>query len=186
LWSRHEKEIAMRRIVSNRYAVAVTLLVLFTVSAILLKPRVARAFTLIASTIYFDPVSLTPAQTLHVHVVNQVGMASFGIFVTLKPTTPGLGTAVSGAAIILAPGDGADQSFPFVSLAPTLGTTRIPVVCKIDVFAIPPGGTPPPSDFSARIASSVEIIDDATGRPTEITTTHHIVNATTGPCVSCN
>jgi len=175
----------MRRIVSNRLAAAVALLVVLTGSAILLKPRVARAFTLLTSTIYFDPVSLTSAQTLHVHVVNQLGTAPIGIFVTLKPTTPGLGSAVSGAAITLSPGDGADQSFTFASLSPTPGTTRIPVVCTIAVVAIPPG-PPLPADFSARTASSVEIIDDVTGRPTEITTTHHIVHATTGPCAFCN
>ncbi|HEY8132125.1 MAG TPA: hypothetical protein VII12_09545 [Thermoanaerobaculia bacterium] len=176
----------MRRLVSqHRLATAVAFLVFFTGSAILLKPHVARAFTLISSTIYFDPVSLTPAQTLHVHVVNQLGTTPIGIFVTLKPTTPGLGSAVSGAAVTLSPGDGADQSFPFASLSPTPGTTRIPVVCTIAAVAIPPGA-PLPSDFSARTASSVEIIDDVTGRPTEITTTHHIVNATTGPCAFCN
>jgi hypothetical protein len=174
----------MRRFISHRFAAAVTLLVLFTGSAILLKPRVARAFTIINSTIYFDPVSATPGQTLHVHVVNQLGLAPIGIFVTVKPTTPGLGSPVSGPTVTLFPGDGSDQSFPFVSLAPTPGTTRIPVVCTIAVVGIPPG-TPLPPDFSARTASSVEIIDDVTGRPTEIVTTHHIANSLI-PCVFCN
>ncbi|HEX9406805.1 MAG TPA: hypothetical protein VF975_05780 [Thermoanaerobaculia bacterium] len=175
----------MRRIISQyRLATALALLVLFTASAILLKPRVARAFTLITSTIFFDPVSVTAGQTLHVHVVNHLGAAPIGILVTVKPTTPGLGTSVSGVGVTLAPGDGTDQSFTFASLSPTPGTTRIPVLCIITVVAIPPG-PPLPSDFSGRTASSVEIIDDVTGRPTEITTTHHIVNMTS-PCTSCN
>jgi hypothetical protein len=176
----------MRRIVSrHRIATAtITLLVLLSGSAILLYPRIARAFTLVTATIYFDPISVTAGQTLHVHLVNQLGASPYGFFTTCKPTTPGLGTAVSGAAITLNVGDGSDESFPFAGFAP-VGTTRIPVVCKVAVLALPPP-SPTPSDFSGRIASSIEIIDDTTGRPTQILASRHIVLPTTGPCVSCN
>jgi hypothetical protein len=177
----------MRRIVSrHRIATAtITLLFLLSGSAILLYPRIARAFTLVTATIYFDPISVTSDQTLHVHLVNQLGASPYGFFTTCKPTTPGLGTAASGAAITLAVGDGSDESFPFAAFAPTVGTTRIPVVCKVAVLVLPPP-SPIPGDFSGRIASSIEIIDDKTGRPTQILASRHIVLPTTGPCVSCN
>jgi hypothetical protein len=166
-------------------AIIITSVVLLTGSAIVLKPHVAHAFTLVSSLIYFDPVSVTVGQTVHVHVVNRLGTTPFGIFITVNPTTSGAGSPVSGAAVTLAPGDGLDQSFTFFAFSPPPGATRIPVVANVQVVAIPPS-TSVPFDFSGRLATSVEIIDDATGRPTtEIATTHHVVNTTT-PCVFCN
>jgi hypothetical protein len=175
----------MRRIVSRRGIAVGTfaLVLIFAGSAILLEPRIARAFTIINSTIYFDPVSVPVGHTLQLHVVNQLGTAPIGIFPTLKPTDPALGSPVSGAAVTISPGNGNDQSFPFVSLAPTPGTTRIPVVCTVAVVGIPPAILP--ADFSGRIASSIEIIDDATGKPTELVASRHIVITTT-PCLFCN
>ena len=175
----------MRRIVSrHRIATAtITLLILLSGSAILFYPRIARAFTLFPSTIFFDPISVTTGQTLHVHFVNQFGATPYGIFVTCKPTSAALGSPVSGAAVAVNPGDGVDQSFPFVGFSPSPATTRIPVVCKIEIV-VPPSGMPP-HDFSGRVASSVEIIDDVTGRPTEIITTHHVLLGT-NPCEYCN
>jgi hypothetical protein len=175
----------MSRIVSrHRFATGVSaFLVLIAASAILLQPRIARAFTLVTSTIYFDPVSVPVGHTLQLHVVNQLGAGPIGIFPTLKPTSPALGSTVTGAAAAIPPGDGNDQSFPFAGFSPTPATTRIPVVCSIAVVGT--GGSTLPFDFSGRIASSIEITDDATGKPTAILAARHIV-ITSSPCLFCN
>jgi len=168
----------------RRIAIAFAFLVLLTGSLVLLNPRIAHAFTILVSTIYFDPVSVTPAQTIHVHIFNHFMTAPVGVLVTVRPTVAGLGSTVMGPAVTLNMGDGTDQSFSFLALSPTPGTTRIPVVCDISFVPIPPATTLP-LDFSGRVATSAEIIDDVTGRPTEITTTHHVLN-TINPCVFCN
>jgi hypothetical protein len=173
----------MSRIVSrHRIVTGVSaFLVLLAASAILLQPRIARGFTVIFSTIYFDPISVPSGHTLQLHVVNQLGANAIVIRPTLKPTSPALGGTVTGAAATINPGDGYDQSFTFAAFSPTPGTTRIPVVCSIAVVANPPL----PNDFSGTIASSIEITDDATGQPTAILASRHVVIKTT-PCVFCN
>ena len=191
----------MKRIVSTHRlaAAAFTLLVLCAGSWILLKPRAAQAFTLVPANVAFDPISVTTGQTLHLHFVNQFGVVnqihgvqirtvSYGIFATCRPTTPGLGGPVTGAPATLNPGDGSDESFPFIAFAPTAGTTRIPVVCTVGV--VDASGAALTDDFSGRIASSIEIIDDATGRPTEFNASRHIMLTTKqgnlAPCLFCN
>ena len=181
----------MKRIVSKHRLVSslFIVMVVLSVSGILLRPRPAYAFTILPGQIIYDPVSVIQSHTLHVHVVNQLGMTPFGFFIQCKPTTPGLGSPASSAAFVLAPGDGSDQDFPFAAFAPTPGTTRIPVVCNVQVVVAPPATLP--ADFSGRVNSSVEIIDDTTGKQMLILGSRHIAlmpSATSPPtpCVFCN
>ena len=152
----------------------------------LLGPRVVRAFTLPNNIIYFDPISVPVGHTLHVHVVNELGAAAINFRAVLKPTTPAAGSSVVGATVNLNPGDGFDQEFSFLAFAPPAGVSRVPVVCTIFV-----AGAALPTDWSGRVATSVEIIDDATGKQTAILGGRHIVRGGPGgsplsPCLSCN
>lgn len=167
--------------------VTIALLALVAVSASLLGPRIARAFTLIPSIIYFDPVSVPVDHTLHVHLVNQFGTGPWNFQASCKPTTPGAGITVLGAPVILSPGDGSDQAFTFADFLPPAGANRVPVVCTIGV-TVPPGDTLP-NNWSGRVASSVEIVDDASGQQTAILGYRHIVTLRPNGlrfCLHCN
>ena len=178
----------MRRIVSTRRfaAASLTALVVCASAWILLRPRPAQAFTLVPNAIIFDPISVTGGQTLHLHLVNQASSVTYSVFTNCKPTTP-VGDLIFAPAAALPPGAGIDQSYPFTMFVPTPGTTRMAVVCAIGL--VDATGAKLADDFSGRLASSIEIIDDGTGRPTEFNASRHIMlmkggNAT--PCLFCN
>jgi hypothetical protein len=179
----------MKRFLAGRRFLGVAaLLALVALPAILLGPRLARAFTLVPTIVYFDAVSVPVDHTLHVHLVNQFGTGPMIFRASLKPTTPGAGSPVLGAAITLNPGEGSDQSFTFAGFSPPAGATYVPVVASILVSAA--GGGALPADWSGRVASSVEILDDQTGRQTAILGSRHIVVLGPGGaptfCVFCN
>lgn len=174
----------MKRIFSHPRIAAGTLafLILVAVSAILLKPQIAQAFTIPEGIIFFDPISVPPGHTVHVNIVNHIGTGPFNFTISMKPTTPAVGTPPPNVSVSLAPGAGTDQSFTFASFSPPAGTTRVPFVCTLLVDT-PTGMVP--NDFSGRIASSIEIVDDATGKPTEILASRHIVFRR-NPCLDCS
>ena len=166
------------------------LLALVAVPAVLLGPRIARAFTLIPTIIYFDPISVPVDHTLHVHLVNQFGTGPMVFRTSLKPTTPTAGSPVLAGAFTLNPGEGNDQAFSFAAFAPPAGATRVPVV--VTILVAPGGGGSLPADWSGRVASSVEIVNDITGLQTAILGGRHIIRGgppggtTPTPCLFCN
>ncbi len=180
----------MKRFPSRRrLAVAAAVLALVAAVGLVVGPRIVRAFTLPSNIIYFDPVSVPTGHTAHVHIVNELGAASMDFRAFLKPTTPAVGSPVVGATVSLAPGDGLDQDFAFASFAPPAGVTRVPVV--VTIFVTLTGGGSLGSDWSGRVASSIEIIDDATGQQTAILGGRHILRSGAGgsgpsPCLFCN
>jgi hypothetical protein len=173
----------MKRVLSHpRFAAGtVAVLALITVAAILIKPPTARAFTLINFTgFFFDPISVNVSHTLHVNVSNHLGPGPLVIRGTCKPTPTGVGSSVPFGPVTLNSGDGIDVPIPWASFA---APDRIPVVCTVAV--LPSGGGTVPFDFSARIASSVEIVDDKTNLPTANISSRHILLAS-GPCIVCD
>lgn len=180
----------MKRLFANRrfLGITATTLALVAISALLLWPRLARAFTLVNTTIYFDPVSVPAGHTLHVHLVNQLGTGAMALLPTLMPTTPAAGGRVLGSPVTLNPGEGSDQAFTFAGFSPPAGATRVPVVCSIQVWGSATSALP--ADWSGRVASSVEIVDDVTGAQVAILGSRHIVlvppTGTLTPCLFCN
>jgi hypothetical protein len=180
----------MKRLFQKRRLLGVTsaMLALVVTSTVLLRPRVARAFTLVNNTIYFDPVAVPAGHTLHVHLVNQFGAGAMMFRPVLKPTTPAAGSSVLGTFVSLNPGEGSDQSFAFSGFAPPAGATRVPVVCSILVTGSATSALP--ADWSGRVASSVEVVDDATGVPVALLGGRHIVRSPVvgalTPCLFCN
>jgi hypothetical protein len=180
----------MKRFLARRRFLGSTiaLFALVAGSATLLGPRLVRAFTLIPTIIYFDPVSVPVDHTIHVHLVNQFGTSPMIFRASLKPTTPAAGTPVVVGPVTLAPGAGSDQPVTFAAFAPPAGVTRVPVVCTIIVGAA--GGGALPADWSGRVASSVEVISDLSGEQTAILGSRHIVVAGPGGapafCLFCN
>lgn len=174
--------VAVRRLLGT-----VALLAAVAVPAILLGPRVVRAFTLPPDVIFFDPISVPVDHTLRVHLVNELGAGHMIFRPFVQPTTPGYGRSVAGAAVSLGPGIGAELGFTFARFAPPAGVTRVPVVCTILVSA---ASGRLPSDWSGTVASSVEIVDDTTGAPTAILGGRHITRWGRGgaptPCLFCN
>jgi hypothetical protein len=166
------------------------LVALVAVASVVAGARIARAILLAPNNLYFDAATVPANHTLHVHVVNQLGVAPgwMTFRASLRPTTPAAGAAVLGAPVALLAGEGFDQAFPFAAFSPPAGVTRVPVVCTIQVSPGP--GTVMPVDWMGRVATSVEVIDDATGQPTAILGGRHVVVAGAGgaltPCVFCN
>jgi hypothetical protein len=161
-------------------------LALVGVAGLLVGPRIVQAFTLPPNIIYFDPVSVPAGHTLHVHLFNELGNFSMDFRPFVRPTTAAVGSPVVGATVSLAPGDGSDQDFAFASFAPPAGVTRAPVVVTILVTRT--GGGALGGDWSGRVASSVEVIDDATGQQVAILGGRHITRGPgmPNPCLSCN
>lgn len=162
-------------------------LALAAMPAIVLGPRMVRAFTLPPDIIYFDPISVPVDHTLHVHLVNQLGgPMEFRAF--LNPTTAGAGGSVVGAAITLNFGEGSDETFTFAGFGPPPGATRVPVV--VTILANLPGGGSLPPEWSGTVASSVEIVSDKTELPTAILGGRHITrddgSGNPAPCLFCN
>ncbi len=177
-----------RFLAGRRFLGTMAVLAVAGVPALLTGPRLAKAFTLPPDIIYFDPVGVPVDYTLHLNLVNEIGGANMDFRPFCKPTTPAAGSPVVGATVTLAPGDGADQDFPFASFSPPAGATRVPVVCTILVTLS--GGGSLPADWSGRVASSVEIVDDKTGQQTAILGGRHILrdspSSTPTPCLFCN
>jgi hypothetical protein len=180
-----------RLLAGRRFLGTIALLALVGGAAMLMGPRVARAFTLAQLAISFDPVSVPVDHALHVNIVNQFSGNQVTVRAVVTPTTPGAGTRVVGAPIILNPGQGSDEAFPFAGFSPPSGVNRVPVVCEILVSL---GGTSitPLIDWSAKLGTSVEVIDDTTGRQTAILGSRHVVVFPTLPgtpptfCLFCN
>lgn len=174
----------------RRSLAALAVLALITAPAILLGPRLVRAFTLPPDILYFDPISVPMDHTLHVHVVNEIGTGPMDFRAFVKPTTPAAGSTVLGATITLNPGEGSDETFTFASFSPPAGATRVPVV--VTIMASPTGspGVPLPFDWSGTVASSVEIVSDKTELPTAILGGRHVLRAdrsgSPAPCLFCN
>src|SRR6266436_3461592 len=113
----------------RRFLGTAALFALVAVPAMLLGPRIVRAFTLPNNIIFFDPISIPIDHTLHVHLVNEIGLGPLDFKMFVKPTTPAAGTAVVSAGFTLNPGDGADQDFGFAAFSPT--GKRVPVTVVI-------------------------------------------------------
>ena len=182
----------MKRFLAGRRLLGtVALVALVSVSALMLGSRHARAFTLASLIISYDAVSVPVDHTLHVNIVNEFGTSPVIVRAFVKPTTAGAGTPAVGANITLNPGQGSDEAFTFAGFSPPSGANRVPVVTAIMVNTGLPGTTPV-VDWSAKLAISLEIIDDSTGRPTAILGGRHVVvpPAFLGLpptfCLSCN
>lgn len=180
-----------RVLARHRFASSVgVVLLMLSLTGILFTTHSAYAFTLFPSSIIYDPISVVQNQSVHIHALNNAGSAPFGVVFGCKPTEKFLGLGSGTTATVLNPGDGMDATIAFAGLNPNPGVTRLPVVCTIDVVGVPPT-TPVPPDFSARLVTSVEIIDDATNRQVEILGSRHVqiaTSPTTPPvfCLFCN
>lgn len=174
-----------RFLAGRRFLVTAALLALVAVPAMLLGPRNARAFTFVPNVIYFDPISVPAGHTLHVHLVNAWGTGPMGFNPVVRPTTTAAGTQVVGTFVNLNVGGGSDQAFPFAAFSPPPGATSVPVVALILVSQ-----TSLPVDWSGRVASSVEVVNDLTGEQVAILGGRHIIQTpfvgSTHPCESCN
>lgn len=171
----------------RRLLATLAMVVLAAAPAVFLEPRPVRAFTLPGDIIYFDPISVPVDHTVHVHLFNELSNVKMDFRAILTPTTPGAGTAVVGAPITLAPGDGSDESFTFASFVPPPGAVRVPMVVTILVSLT--GGGNLPGDWSGTVASSVEMVSDKTELPTAILGGRHIMRDKGGnpaPCLFCN
>jgi hypothetical protein len=180
-----------RFLVPRRVLGTLALLALLGLSATLVGPRVARAFTLAQLAISFDPIGVPSDHTLHVNIVNQFSNNAVTVRAFVTPTTPGAGSPMVGAPITLNPGQGSDEAFPFAGFSPPSGANRVPVVCEIMVSL---GGQSLTRliDWSAKLGTSVEVVDDSTGRQMAILGSRHVVVFPTLPgasptfCLFCN
>ena len=166
----------MKRFVTGRrLLVAVAAFALGAVPAVLMKSRTAEAFTLPNLILSYDPMSVPLDHSLHVHMVNQFG--GNDIIVQAVVTTPTLGTPARlfGTPVVLKPGEGTEEAFPFANLTPPSGADRVPVVAAVWV-SVPPGLTPINLlNWTAEVASSVEVLDDKTGHQLAILGARHTV-----------
>jgi hypothetical protein len=184
-----ERSSDMKRFLAGRRLLAtLALMAVAAVPATLLGPHIVRAFTLIPNIVFFDAVSVPADHTLHLHLVNQLGTDPMEFRASINPTTPGAGSSVLGGPVILNPGEGSDQAFPFAGFAPPAGAPSVPVV--VTILVSPLAGSRLSSDWSGQVASSVEIVDDKTGVQTAILGSRHIVRGGRGGapdfCLSCN
>jgi hypothetical protein len=167
----------MKRIVTRRRLLgALVVLALVTVPAVLLKSRTAEAFTLPNLILSFDPLAVPRDYSLHVHMVNQFGQDPVIVQPVLTTATLG-GSPVflRGTIVTLNPGEGTEEAFPFVDLTPPPGADRVAVVPAVWVSA-GPGLTPAQvRDWSAEMATSVEVVDDLTGHQIAVFGGRHAV-----------
>ena len=166
----------MKRFVTGRRLLgALAVLALVTVPAVLLKSRTAEAFTFANLILSYDPIAVPRDYSLHVHMVNQFGQNN--VIVQPVLTTPTLGTPalLRGTIVVLKPGEGTEEAFPFVDLSPPAGADRVPVVAAVWV-SFGPGLTPiQVLDWSAEVATSVEVVDDNTGHQLAVLGGRHVV-----------
>ena len=179
-----------RVLARHRFAQSVfVVMLMLAMTGVLFTTHSAHAFTLIPSAIIYDPVSLFQNQTLHVNAMNNMGSTPYGIILTCKPTESFLGTQNGPTVITLNQGDGMDVTFTLSAFNPTPGTTRLPITCTIGVVAIP-ATTQIDDDWSARLISSIEVIDNTTNRQVEILGSRHILTTKNQQppsfCLFCN
>ena len=166
----------MKRMLSRRFLGTIVALALVSVAAVLLKSRTAEAFTLPNLILSFDPLAVPRDYSLHVHMVNQFGQDP--VIVQPVLTTPTLGGSpafLRGTIVTLNPGEGTEEAFPFVDLTPPPGADRVAVVPAVWVSTGP--GLPPSQvrDWSAEMATSVEVVDDLTGHQIAVFGGRHAV-----------
>jgi hypothetical protein len=167
----------MKRFVTGRRLLgALGALVLVTVPAVLLKSRPAEAFTLPNLIISYDPLAVPRDHNLRVHMVNQFGQDPVIVQPVLTTATLGGSPAVlRGTIVTLKPGEGTEEAFPFVNLTPPPGADRVAVVAAVWV-SVGPSLTPAQvRDWSAEMASSVEVVDDLTGHQIAVFGGRHAV-----------
>ena len=154
----------MKRFVTGRRLLgALVALALVTVPAVLLKSRTAEAFTLPNLILSYDPLSVPIDHSLHVHMVNQFGQNDIIVQPVLTTPTLGAPTFLRGTIVTLKPGEGTEAAFPFANLTPPPGADRVAVVAAVWV-SVGPGLTPiQVRDWSAEVASSIEVVDDKSG-----------------------
>jgi hypothetical protein len=155
----------------------VVVLLTLTFTGILFTTHRAHAFTLFPSEIIYDPISVGQNQSVHLHAMNNMGSTPYGVIINCKPTESWLGSPSGQTVTTLNPGDGMDATINFSAFSPTPGTTRLPVVCTLGVVGIP-ATQPLEDDWSGRLVSSVEIVDDLTNKQVEILGSRHILTST--------
>jgi hypothetical protein len=165
----------MKRMLSRRFLGAVVVMALAAVPIVLLKSKPAEAFTLPNLIITYDPLAVPKDHHLRVHMVNQWG----GNDVLAEPVvyTPTLGPRVflRGSIVTLKPGEGTEEAFPFANLTPPPGADRVAVVAEVWLSA-PAGLTPiQVRDWSAQVATSLEVVDDNTGHQIAVLGGRHVV-----------
>ena len=164
-----------RFLAGRRLLMAVLAFALVSVPAVLLKSKPAEAFTLPNLIISYDPLAVPRDHHLRVHMVNQWG----GNDILAEPVvyTPTLGPRVflRGTIVTLKAGWGTEEAFPFVDLTPPPGADRVAVVAEVWLSA-PPGLTPiQVRDWSAQVATSLEVVDDSTGHQIAVLGGRHVV-----------
>jgi hypothetical protein len=167
----------MKRFVTGRRLLsAVIVLALVTVAAVLLKSRAAEAFTLPSLILSYDPIAVPRDHSLHVHMVNQYGSNDVVVQPVLWTPTVGAPPALlRGTIVTLKPGEGTEEAFPFVNLSPPAGADRVPVVAAVWVSFGPGLTAIQILDWSAEVASSVEVVDDNTGHQIAMLGGRHVV-----------
>ena len=181
----------MRLFLSGRRRLAGMLAALGVVSAFAaVGPRIVRAFTLVPNIIAFDPLTVPPRHSLHVHFVNRFGADKMDVRFSVAPTNVPGSTPLFFGPFTLAPGEGMEQVVSFASLPPAPPGAGVPVVVSIlvnDTNSAVPQRLP--VDWSGTVASSVELTNDRTGLQILILGSRHIVQDGTGSprfCLSCN
>jgi len=183
----------MKRIVTRRRLLgAAVVLALVTVPAVLLKSRTAEAFTLANLMLSYDPIAVPRDYSLHVHMVNQYGQNPVLVQPMLWTPTLGPRTLLRGTIVTLNPGEGTEEAFKFVDLSPPAGADRVAVVAEV-WLTFGPGLTPIQiRDWSAEVASSIEVVDDNTGHQIAVFGGRHVVipprifGLPLDFCLSCN
>jgi hypothetical protein len=165
----------MKRLSSRRLLGTILVLALVAVPAFLMKSKPAEAFTLPNLIISYDPLAVPRDHNLRVHMVNQWG----GNDILAQPVvyTPTLGPRVflRGTIVMLKPGEGTEEAFPFVDLTPPPGADRVTILAEVWLSA-PPGLTPiQVREWSAQVATSLEVVDDTTGHQIAVLGGRHIV-----------
>jgi hypothetical protein len=165
----------MKRFVAGRRLLgALAVLALVTVPAVLLKTPPAEAFTLPNLILSFDPLAVPRDHSLRVHMVNQFGLSDVIVQPVLTTPTLGAPAFLRGTIVTLHPGEGTEEAFPFVDLTPPPGADRVAVVAAVWV-STGPGLTPSQvRDWSAEMATSIEVVEDSTGHQIAVLGGRHV------------
>jgi hypothetical protein len=170
-----KEEIDMKRMLSRRFLGTIVALALVSVPALLLKSRTAEAFTLANLILSYDPLAVPKDHHLRVHMVNQYGQNAVVVQPMLWTPTLGPRTLLRGTIVTLQPGEGTEEAFPFANLSPPAGADRVAVVAEV-WLSFGPGLTPiQVRDWSAEVASSIEVVDDNTGHQIAVLGGRHVV-----------
>ena len=164
-----------RFLAGRRLLMAVLAFALVSVPTLLLKSKPAEAFTLPNLIISYDPLAVPLDHNLRVHMVNQFGPNDVIVQPVLTTPTLGAPTFLRGTIVTLHPGEGTEEAFPFASLTPPPGADRVAVVAAVWI-SVGPGLTPSEArDWSAEVASSIEVVDDTTGHQIAVLGGRHVV-----------